>query len=183
MHFDWQERDPSRCFQNEDISKGVLIGGTHVESRSVHALNETTFLVTYSLGILAEEIGSAIEKINEWLSKPVLITCDEATAVQLLQVTECAHHTTGVESVVFNSGLDNIRTPSNPSVNNGYQDYPTGPAVSGVAGTTFLDKIPGIPCFFWYRLRERHCQVSAVASFCLRCHKELQWTIGKSCHQ
>ena len=54
-------------FRNEDIAKGVLVGGTHIKPRSVHALNETTFLVTYSSGILAEEIGSAIEKIDEWL--------------------------------------------------------------------------------------------------------------------
>ena len=50
---------------------------THVEARGVHALNETTFLVTYSSDILADEIGSAIEKINEWFFKPVVITCDE----------------------------------------------------------------------------------------------------------
>ena len=72
--------------------RGVLIGGTHVEPRSVHALNETTFLVTYSLGTLAEEIGSAIEKIDEWLSKPLVITCDEVTAIQLPEVIECACH-------------------------------------------------------------------------------------------
>ena len=42
---------------NEAVAKGVLIGGTHEEPRSVHALNETTFLVTYSSGIVAEEIG------------------------------------------------------------------------------------------------------------------------------
>ena len=58
-------------FRNEDITKGVQIGMTHIEPRSVHALNETTFLVTYLLEILAEDIGSAIEKINEWLGKPV----------------------------------------------------------------------------------------------------------------
>ena len=52
-------------FRNEDIMKRVQIGGMHVEPRSVHALNGTTFLVTCSSGILAEEIGSAIEKINE----------------------------------------------------------------------------------------------------------------------
>ena len=34
-------------FRNEDTVKGVLI--THMEPRSVHALNETSFLVTYSL--------------------------------------------------------------------------------------------------------------------------------------
>ena len=35
-------------FHNEDIAKGVLISGTHVEPKSVYALNEITFLVTYS---------------------------------------------------------------------------------------------------------------------------------------
>ena len=69
-------------FWNENVVKGVLIGGTHIEPRSVHALNETTFLVTYSSGILAEEIGTAIEMIDEWLGKPVVITCDEVTTAQ-----------------------------------------------------------------------------------------------------
>ena len=74
---------------------------------SVHALNETTFLMTYSSGILAEDIDSAIKKINEWLGKTVVFTCDEVTAVQLPQVIEHAHwHTTGVECVVFNTGLE-----------------------------------------------------------------------------
>ena len=87
-------------FQNEDIAKGVLIGGTHVEPRCVHAVNETTFLVTYSSGILAKEIGSAIEKIDEWLGKPVVITCDEVTTAQLPQVIECAsYHRSGISSV------------------------------------------------------------------------------------
>ena len=27
-------------FQNEDVAKGVLISGTHVDPRSVHTLNE-----------------------------------------------------------------------------------------------------------------------------------------------
>ena len=63
-------------FRNEDIVKGVLISGTHIEPRSVHALNETPYLVTYSSGILAEEIVYAIEKMNEWLGKPVVIMCD-----------------------------------------------------------------------------------------------------------
>ena len=72
---------------------------THVEPRCVHALNEATFLVTYPLGILAEDIGSAIEKINEWFGKPVVITCNEVAATQLPQFLECACHTTGVESI------------------------------------------------------------------------------------
>ena len=81
---------------------------THMEPRSVHARNETTFLVTCLLGILAEDIGSAIEKINKWLGKPVVITCHEATATQLPQVLEHTCHTTGVQSIVFNMGHDEI---------------------------------------------------------------------------
>ena len=134
-------------FRNEDIAKVVLVSGTHVKPRSVHTLNESTFLVTYSSGILAADIGSAIKKINEWLGKLVVITCDEVTAVQLPQVIEHACHTTGVKSVVFNTGLDEIRTDSNPSVHSGYHSYAGGPAVLGVSGTTFLNTMPGIPCF------------------------------------
>ena len=39
-------------------------------------------------------------------------------------------HTTRVESVVFNTGLDEMRTDSNPSIHNGYQGYAGGPAVA-----------------------------------------------------
>ena len=75
--------------------------------------NKITFLVTYPSGIWAEDIGSAIKKINEWLGKPIVITCDEVTAVQLPQVIEHACHSTGVESVVFNTRVDDIRSDSN----------------------------------------------------------------------
>ena len=68
---------------------------THVEPRSVQALSETTFLATYSSGILADEIGSAVGKIENWFGKPVVITCDEVTTAQLPQVIECAWHTKG----------------------------------------------------------------------------------------
>ena len=103
-------------FRNKDIAKGVLVSRTHVKPRGVHAFNETTYLVTYSLGILAEDIGSAIEKIKDWLGKPIVITCDEVTAAQLPQVIWHAHHITRVESVVFNMGLDEMRTDSSPSI-------------------------------------------------------------------
>ena len=53
------------CLEIKISQKDVLIGTTHIEPRSVNALSETTFLVTYFLEILAEDIGSAIEKINE----------------------------------------------------------------------------------------------------------------------
>ena len=74
---------------NEDVAKGVLMSWTHVEPRNVHILNETTFIVTYASGILANEIGSAVEKIGDWLGKLVVITCDEVTSAQLPGVIEC----------------------------------------------------------------------------------------------
>ena len=52
--------------------------------------------MTYSSGILAKEVWSAIEKINEWLGKPAVIMCDEVTAIQLPQVIEHVHCTTGL---------------------------------------------------------------------------------------
>ena len=84
------------ALQNEDVMKGVLMSWTYVEPRDVQTLNKTTFLVTYSSGILADEIWSTIEKIDEWLGKPVVITCDEVTTAQFPQVIECVCHTTGV---------------------------------------------------------------------------------------
>ena len=138
IHFDWWERNPSRCFWNEDVAKGVFIGGTHVEPRSVHALNETTFLVTCSSGILAEEMGSAIEKIDDWLGKPVVIICDEVTTAQLPQVKEHAHHTTRVESVVFNTRLDEMKSDSNPSV----PSYGGGSSVQEYLVPPFWTKCP-----------------------------------------
>ena len=94
--------------QNENVAKGVLMSWMHVELRSVQALNETTFLATYASGILAEETGAAVEKIYNWLGKPVVITCDWATTNQLPQVVEHVWHTTGVELVVLNSRADDI---------------------------------------------------------------------------
>ena len=143
---DGKEIQP-HALRNEDVMKGVLMSWTHVETRSVHALNETTFLVMYASSILAEEIGSAIEKIDEWSGKPVVITCDEVTTAQLPQVIECVHHSTGVESVVFNARINDIQSDSNQSVQSGYHRYAGSPAVLGASGTTFLNKIPSIPCF------------------------------------
>ena len=134
--------------QNEDVVKGVLISWTHVEPRGVQALNETTFLVTCSSGILADENGSAVEKIKNWLGKPVLITCDEVTTAQLSQVIECAHHTMGVELVVFNTRIDDIQSDSNQSVQSGYHSHAGSSTVPRASGTTILNKIPSIPCFF-----------------------------------
>ena len=60
----------------------------HVEPKNVQALNETIFLANYASGILVEEIGAAIEKIENWLGKLVVITCDEVTTAQLPHVLE-----------------------------------------------------------------------------------------------
>ena len=75
---------------NEEVTKGVITGWTNMEPKRLQALNEMTFLVTFAVGILAEEIGIAIEKIDNWLGKPVVITCNEVTTVQLPQVLECS---------------------------------------------------------------------------------------------
>ena len=101
----------------------------------------------YSSGILADEIGSAIEKIDEWLGKPVVITCDEVTIAQLPQVIEHVHCTTEVESVVFNTRIDDMQSDSNQSVQSGYHSYAGSPAVLGASVTTILKKIPSIPHF------------------------------------
>ena len=58
--------------------------------QSVQGLNEPTFLVTYASGILAKEIGAAVEKIENLLGKQVVITCDEVTTNPLPQVVEYA---------------------------------------------------------------------------------------------
>ena len=50
---------------NEEVVKGVLTGQMNVEPKRLQAFNETTFLATYAVGILAEEIGIAIEKIDK----------------------------------------------------------------------------------------------------------------------
>ena len=117
------------------------MGWLHVKPGTVQALNETTFLATYASGILAEEIGSAVEKIENWLGKPVVITCDEVTTNQLPQVIEHARPTTGVNSVMFNTQLYDKHSDSNQSVQNGYS------AVPGAPHTAILNKILGTPCF------------------------------------
>ena len=74
---------------NEEVAKGVLTGWMNVEPKRLQTLNETTFLATFAVGILAEEIGTAIERIDNWLGKPVVITCNEVTMAQLPHVLKC----------------------------------------------------------------------------------------------
>ena len=78
-----------QAIHNEDVTKGVLTGWTNVEPKRLQALNESTFLATYAAVILAEEIGTVIEKINNWFGKPVVITCDEVTMAQLPHMLDC----------------------------------------------------------------------------------------------
>ena len=78
-----------QVLHNEEVAKGVLTGCTNVEPKRLQALNETTFLATYAVGILAEEIGTAIERINIWLGKSVVITCNKVTMAQLPHVLDC----------------------------------------------------------------------------------------------
>ena len=88
----------------------------------------------------------------------MVITCYEVTTAQLPQVIKHACHTMGVELVVLNTRINNMQSDSNQSVQSGYHSYAGGPAVPGASGTTFLSKIPGIPCFSGTE-QERHCQV------------------------
>ena len=48
----------------EDVVKGVLMSWTHVKPRNVRAPNETTFLVTYSAGILAVGLGMLLRRLK-----------------------------------------------------------------------------------------------------------------------
>ena len=73
----------------EEVTKGVLTRWMDVEPKRLQALNETTFLDIYAGGILAEEIGTAIEKIDNWLGKPGVITCNGITMAQLPHVLDC----------------------------------------------------------------------------------------------
>ena len=96
------------------------MGWTNVEPKSIKALNETGFLATYAVGILAKDFGTAIEKIDNWLGKPVVIICNDVTAAQLPHVLECVQHTVGVGSVVFNNRMDGLHSDSLQSVQSGY---------------------------------------------------------------
>ena len=127
--------------------KGVLTGWTNVEPKRLQALNETTFLATFAAGILAEEIGTAIERIDNWLGKAVVIIFDYVTAAQLPHVFECARHINGVDSVVYNHRMDNLHSDSLQSVHSGHHSLLTNPVALGAIGQPILNKILGIPLF------------------------------------
>ena len=103
---------------NEEVAKEVIKGRTNVEPKRLQALNETTFLVTFETSILAEEIGVAIEKIDNWLGKPIVITCDEVTTVQLPHVLKCVRCISRADSVVSNPKTDDLHSDSLQTIPN-----------------------------------------------------------------
>ena len=119
----------------------------NVEPKRLQALNETTFLATFAVGILAEEIGITIEKIDKWLGKPIIITCNEVTTVQLAHVLEHVQCIRGADSVVFNPKTDDLHSDSLQSVPNVSHSFMTSPVPLKTVGQPLLDTIPGIP---WY---------------------------------
>ena len=132
---------------NEEVMKGVLTGWMNVEPKRLQALYETTFLAIFAVGISAEEIGTAIERIDNWLGKPIVITCDEVTMVQLPHMLKCPQCISGVDSVVFNHRTDNLHSDSLQSVHNGHCSPVTSPVALGAIGQPILNKILGIPQF------------------------------------
>ena len=130
---------------NEEVAKGVITGWTNMKPKSLQALNETTFLATFAAGILAEEIGIAIEKIDNWLGKPVVITCDEVTVVQLPYVLEHVQHFSGADLVVFNFKTDALHSDSLQRIPNGPHSLMTSPISLKPVGQPLLNTIPGIP--------------------------------------
>ena len=136
-----------QALHNEDLVKGVLMGWMNMEPKSMQTLKENTFLATYAVGILAEEIGTAIETIDNWLRKPVVITCNEVTVAQLSHVLDHVQHNVGVELVVFNHRMDNLHSDSFQSVQSGHCSQVASPSVLGAIGPTILNKILGISCF------------------------------------
>ena len=130
---------------NDEVAKGVITGWTNVEPKRLQALNETTFLATFAVGILAEDIGNAIEKIDNWLGKLVVITCNEVTMVQLPHVFEHVQHISGADSVVFNPKKDDLHSDSLQSIPNGPHSLMTSPIPLKPIGQPLLNTIPEIP--------------------------------------
>ena len=133
-----------QALHNEEVTKGVLTGRTNVEPKWLQALNETTFLATFTVGILAEVIGTAMERIDNWLGKPVVITCDEVTVAQLPHVLKCAQHISRVDLVVFNHRTDDLHSDSLQGVHSGHHSPVTSPVALEAAGQPILIEILGI---------------------------------------
>ena len=132
---------------NEEVAKGVFTGWMNVKPKRLLTLNETTSLAIFAVGILAEEIGTVTEKIDIWLGKPVVITCNEVTVAQRPHVLDHVQHILGVELVVFNHRMNNFHSDSFQSVQSGHGSQMARPATLRAIGPTILNKILGIPNF------------------------------------
>ena len=118
-----------------------------MEPKRLQTLNETTFLVTFAAGILAEEIGVAIEKIDNWLGKPVVITCNEVTTVQLPHVLECVQHISRADSVVFNHKTDDLHSDLLQTIPNEPCSWMVSPAPLKPIDQPLFNMIPEMPRF------------------------------------
>ena len=134
-----------QALHNEEVAKVILTRWTNVESKRLQAFKETTFLATFAVDILAEEIGIAMERIDNWLDKPVAITCNEVTMAQLPHVLEHVSHISGVDLVVFNPKTDDLHSDFLQSVHNGHCSSATSSVALGAIGQPILNKILGIP--------------------------------------
>ena len=132
---------------NEEVAKGVITGWTNVEPKRLQALNETTFLATFAAGILAEEISVAIEKIDNWLGKPIVITCNEVTMVQLPYALEHVQCISGADLVVFNPKADDLYSDSLQTIPNEPHSLMVSPGPIKPVEQHLLNTIPGMPQF------------------------------------
>ena len=146
-----------------------LTGWMNVEPKKLQTLNETTFLATFAVGILAEEIGTAIERIDIWLGKPIVIMCDDVTVAQLPLVLKCMQYINGVELVVFNYRMDDLHSDSLQSVHNGHHSQLTSPIALGAVSPPILNKILGIPQFSGTERGKGYCLVWTVVPCHFRC--------------
>ena len=130
---------------NEEVAKGVITEWTNLEPKRLQALNETTFLATFAAGNLAEEIGVAIEKIDNWLGKPIVITYSEVTVVQLPHVLEHAWHISRADLVVFNPKTDDLHSDSLQTIPNEPHSLMVSPAPLKPVDQPLLNMLPGMP--------------------------------------
>ena len=96
------------------------------------------------MGILAEEIGVAIEKIDNWLGKPLVITCNEVTTVQLPHVLKCVQHISRGNLVVFNPKADDLHSDSLQTISNEPHSLMVSLAPLKPVGQPLLNTIPGM---------------------------------------
>ena len=96
---------------------------------------------------MAEEIRITIEKINNWLGKPVVITCNEVTTVQLPHVLKHAQCISGTDFVVFNPKTDDLHSDSLQSIPNEPHSLMTSPVPLKTIDQPLMNRIPGIPKF------------------------------------